>query len=103
MNVVSAAGIAMARRQISPTNARSPANRRSPPRGSAHTLHSGASVALTILLFRNWVHLLAMEEGESVSDHSDAIRLVIAALVPLVPVTTGWRLGRKSVPPQARG
>ncbi len=55
-----------------------------------------ANAALAIWFFRNWVHLLALEEGESVSVHSDVIWMVIAVLIPLVLVTTGWRLWRKS-------
>lgn len=53
-----------------------------------------ANAALAIWFFRNWVHLLALEEGESVSVHSDVIWLVIAVLLPLVLATTGWRLWR---------
>ncbi len=56
-----------------------------------------ANAALAIWFFRNWVHLLALEEGESVSVHSDVIWLVIAVLIPLVLATTRWRLWRKSV------
>ena len=55
-----------------------------------------ANAALTIWFFRNWVHLLALEEGESVSVHSDVIWMVIAVLIPLVLATTGWRLWGKS-------
>ena len=54
-----------------------------------------ANTALAIWFFRNWVHLLALEEGESVSVHSDVIWMVIAVLIPLVLVTTGWRLWGK--------
>ena len=55
-----------------------------------------ANAALAIWFFRNWVHLLALEEGESVSVHSDVIWMVIAVLIPLVLATTGWRLWRES-------
>ena len=55
-----------------------------------------ANAALAIWFFRNWVHLLALEEGESVSVHSDVIWMVIAVLIPLVLGTTGWRLCRQS-------
>ena len=55
-----------------------------------------ANAALAIQFFRNWVHLLALEEGESGSVHSDVIWMVIAALIPLVLATTGWRLWRNS-------
>ncbi len=54
-----------------------------------------ANAALAIWFFRNWIHLLALEEGESVSVHSDVIWMVIAVLIPLVLATTGWRLCRK--------
>ncbi len=55
-----------------------------------------ANAALAIWFFRNWVHLLTLEEGESVSVHSDVTWMVIAVLIPLVLVTTGWRLWGKS-------
>ncbi len=55
-----------------------------------------ANAALAIWFFRNWVHLLALEEGESVSVHSDVLWLVIAMLIPIVLATTGWRLWRGS-------
>ena len=55
-----------------------------------------ANAALAIWFFRNWVHLLALEEGESVSVHSDVIWMIIAVLIPLVLATTGWRLWDKS-------
>ncbi len=55
-----------------------------------------ANAALAIWFFRNWVHLLALEEGGSVSVHSDVVWMVIAVLIPLVLATTGWRLWGKS-------
>ena len=55
-----------------------------------------ANAALAVWFFRNWVHLLALEEGESVSVHSDVVWMVIAVLIPLVLATTGWRLWGKS-------
>ena len=55
-----------------------------------------ANAVLAVWFFRNWVHLLALEEGESVSLHSDVIWMVIAVLIPLVLATTGWRLWGKS-------
>ena len=55
-----------------------------------------ANAALAIWFFRNWIHLLTLEEGESVSVHSDVIWLAIAVLIPLVLATTGWRLWRQS-------
>ena len=64
------------------------------PRLGAYALFY-ANAALAVWFFRNWVHLLALEEGESVSVHSDVIWMVIAVLVPLVLATTGWRLWRK--------
>ena len=51
-----------------------------------------ANVALAIWFFRNWVNLLALREGESVSVHSDVVWMAIAVLIPLVLGTTGWRL-----------
>lgn len=55
-----------------------------------------ANAALAVWFFRNWVHLLALEEGESVSVHSDVIWMVIAVLIPLVLATTGWRFWGRS-------
>ena len=55
-----------------------------------------ANAALAVWFFRNWVHLLALEEGESVSVHSDVIWMVIAVLIPIVLATTGWRVWGKS-------
>ena len=55
-----------------------------------------ANAALAVWFFRNWVHLLVPEEGESVSVHSDVIWMVIAVLIPLILSTTGWRLWRRS-------
>lgn len=55
-----------------------------------------ANAALAIWFFRNWIHLLALEEGESVSVHSNVIWMVVAVLIPLVLATTGWWLLRKS-------
>ncbi len=55
-----------------------------------------ANAALAIWYFRNWVHLLALQNSESVSVHSDITWMVIAVLIPLVLATTGWRLWRKS-------
>ena len=62
----------------------------------AHALFY-ANAALAIWFFRNWVHLLALKEGEPVSIHSDVIWMVIAALLPLMLATTGWRLWREPV------
>lgn len=53
------------------------------------------NAALAIWFFRNWVDLLALEQGESVSVHSDVVWMAIAVLIPLVLATTGWRLCTK--------
>ena len=53
------------------------------------------TTALAIWFFRKWVHLLALEEGESVSVHSDVMWMVIAVLITLVLATTGLRLWRR--------
>ena len=53
-----------------------------------------ANAALAIWFFRNWIDLLALEEGESVSVHSDVVWMFIAVMIPLVFATTGWRLWR---------
>ncbi len=64
---------------------------RAAPRLGAHALFY-ANRRPAILFFRDWCQLFALEEGESASVHSDAIRLVIAVLLPLVLVTTGWQV-----------
>ncbi len=65
------------------------------PRLGAYALFY-ANAVLAIWFFRNWVHLLALEEGESVRVHSDVIWMVIAVLIPLVLASTGWRLWCRS-------
>ncbi len=94
-NVISAVGIVTAL-------AFNIAHARSQPRsGPASVSRLGAYVlfyansAVAIWFLRNWVHLLALEEGESVSVHSDVLWMLIAALIPLVLATTGWRLWGK--------
>ena len=52
------------------------------------------NAALAIWFFPNWIDLLALEEGESVSVHSDVVWMFIAVMIPLVFATTGWRLWR---------
>ena len=70
---------------------------------SAHRLGAYAlfyaNVALSIWFLRNWVHLLAMEEGESVSVHSNVLWMAIAVLIPLVLATMGWRLWARCLHP----
>ena len=95
-NIISAVGIVIAlavnlahvRSQLGPGQA-------SVPRLGAYALFY-ATAALAIWFFRNWVHLLALEEGESVGVHSDVIWMVIGVLILLVLATTGWRLWRQS-------
>ena len=53
-----------------------------------------ANAALAVWFFRNWIQLLDLEEGESVSIHADVIWDFVAVLIPLVLATTGWRLWR---------
>ena len=95
-NIISAAGIVVA---LAANLAHMRAQEASGPdivrRLGAYALFY-ANAALAIWFFRNWVHLLALEEGESVSVHSDVIWLVVAVLLPLVLATTGWRLWRRS-------
>ncbi len=57
----------------------------------AHALFY-VNAVLAIWFFRNWVGLLALEEGESVSTHADVIWYVVAALIPVVLTATGSRL-----------
>lgn len=94
-NVISAVGIVTA---LAFNIAHARAELRPGPTGSsrlgAYALFY-ANSALAIWFFRNWVHLLALEEGESVSVHSDVLWMLIAGLIPLVLATTGWRLWSK--------
>ncbi len=94
-NVVSTAGVLIAlTANFAHMRAQSGQQAATAPQIGAYALFY-ANAALAIWFFRNWVHLLALEEGESVSVHSDVIWLVIAVLIPLVLTTTGWRLRRK--------
>ena len=51
-----------------------------------------ANAALAIWFTHNWIRLLMLEAGETVSVHHDVIWQLIAVLIPLVLTTTGWRL-----------
>ncbi len=95
LNIISAVGIVIAM-AVSFTHMRAQAGSGSDivPRLGAYALFY-ANAALAIWFFRNWVDLLALEEGESVSVHSDVVWMVIAVLIPLVLATTGWRLWRR--------
>ena len=94
-NVISAAGILTALAvNFAHARVQSGQTEVTVPRIGAYALFY-ANSALAIWFFRNWVHLLALEEGEHVSVHSDVIWMVIAALIPLVLATTGWRLWHK--------
>ena len=94
-NVISAAGILIALAiNFARMRAQSGQQADTPSRLGAYALFY-ANAALAVWFFNNWVDLLALEEGESVSVHSDVLWLVIAALIPLVLATTGWRLWRK--------
>ena len=95
-NIISAVGIVIALAvNFAHMRAQSRQQAVTVPRLGAYALFY-ATAALAIWFFRNWVHLLALEEGESVSVHSDVMWLVIAVLVPLVLATTGRRLWRQS-------
>ena len=96
LNIISAVGIAIALAvNFAHMRAQAGSGPDIVPRLGAYALFY-ANAALAVWFFRNWVHLLALEEGESVSVHSDVIWMVIAVLIPLVLATTGWRLWRKS-------
>ena len=96
LNVVSAVGIAAAlAANVAHVRAQAGAGADVAARLGAYALFY-ANAALAIWFLRNWVHLLALEEGESVSVHSDVIWMVIAVLIPLVLATTGRRLWRAS-------
>ena len=57
-----------------------------------------ANAALAIWFFHNWIRLLTLEEGESVSVPQEVIWQFIAIMVPLVLASTGWRLWREGSP-----
>ena len=94
-NIVTAVGIATAL-PVNFAHLRAQAGADTVPQLGARALFY-ANAALAIWFFRNWVHLLALEDGGSVSVHSDVIWLVIAVLVPLVLAATGARLWRRGL------
>lgn len=51
-----------------------------------------ANAILAVWFFRNWIHLLALAEGESVNVYTNVLWMLIAGLIPLVLAATGWRL-----------
>ncbi|MDE2836732.1 MAG: hypothetical protein OXL97_04395 [Chloroflexota bacterium] len=59
----------------------------------AHVLFF-ANAALAIWFFRNWIYLLALDEGETASVPVDVIWDFVAVTIPLVLATTGLRLWR---------
>ena len=65
---------------------------RSSDKSTPATVLFYANALLAIWFFRNWLNLLSLESGESVSTHSDVLWMLIAGLIPLVLATTGWRL-----------
>ena len=96
LNIISAAGIVIALAvNLAHMRAQAGSGPDIVPRLGAYALFY-ANAALAVWFFRNWVHLLALEEGESVSVHSDVVWMGIAVLIPLVLATTGWRLWGKS-------
>ena len=60
----------------------------------AHTLFY-ASAVLAVWYFRNWIYLLALDEGESASVPIDVIWDLVAVMIPLVLATTGRRLWQR--------
>ena len=56
-----------------------------------------ANAVLAIWYFRNWIYLLALDEGESASVPVDVIWDLVAAMIPLVLATTGRRLWQRGV------
>ena len=55
-----------------------------------------ANGALAIWFFHNWVRLLLLQEGESVSVQHDVVWQLIAVMMPLVLIATGhwlWDVG----------
>ena len=53
------------------------------------------NAALAIWYFHNWIRLLTLEEGEITTVHHEVVWQFIAVMVPLVLITTGWRLWRE--------
>ena len=60
----------------------------------AHALFY-ANAVLAIWYFRNWIYLLALDEGESASVPVDVIWDFVAVMIPLVLATTGRRLWQR--------
>ena len=57
----------------------------------AHVLFY-ANAVLAIWFFRNWIYLLALDEGPSASVPVEVMWDFVAAMIPLVLATTGRRL-----------
>ena len=55
-----------------------------------------ATAALGIGFFHNWIDLLALGSGESVSTHDEVMWNIIGISLPLVLGATGWRLWQTS-------
>ncbi|MCY3749335.1 MAG: hypothetical protein OXG64_08575 [Chloroflexi bacterium] len=53
-----------------------------------------ANAALAIWFAHNWLRLLILPAGESVPVPHDVVWQAIGVLIPLVLVSTGWRLWR---------
>ena len=60
----------------------------------AHTLFY-ANAVLAIWFFRNWIYLLALDDGESASVSVDVIWDFVAVMIPLVLATTGHRIWQR--------
>lgn len=54
-----------------------------------------ANAVLAIWFFRNWIYLLALNEGESTSVPVDVIWDFVAVMIPLVLAATGCRLWQR--------
>ena len=54
-----------------------------------------ANAVLAIWFFRNWIYLLALDDGESASVPVDVIWDFVAVMIPLVLATTGQRLWQR--------
>ena len=98
MNVVSAVGIVAAL-------AANLGRARSQPGSESTTLSRlgdyallYANAALAVWFFHNWILLLTMEEGESVSAPTEVVWQLIGVMIPLTLATTGWRLWRGTPP-----
>ena len=62
----------------------------------AHVLFY-ANAVLAIWFFRNWIYLLALDEGASARVPVDVIWDFVAVMIPLVLATTGRRLWQRGV------